>query len=148
MIRTFLLSIQLGLPVFLFGQGRMSFLTEAHQTISLRVTAYGKKAKDALANAEQSAIKEILFRGVPGSNQIESPMLGTDEALYMKQHSKYFNELFEKGRYQTFIMSDVPVSEFAKDVTKKKSITTDIKVNLGALQADLENNQIIRKFGF
>lgn len=45
-------------------------------------------------------------------------------------------------------MSSIAVSDFAKQNGGIKSLTLDIKVNLVALRKDLEQNNIIRKFGF
>lgn len=148
MLRTVITHLCIVLCIAAFSQERVSFTADGPGTISLRVTAYGKKAKDASANAELAAVKAILFRGVPGSNQAENPLAGTDETTVMKQHKGYFHELFDEGRYHSFILANVPVSKFGKDATKKKCITTDVKVNLGALRSDLETQQVIRKFGF
>ncbi len=131
-----------------FGQDKANFLSDGTGTLSLRVTAYGKKAKEAVENAERAAIKTILFRGVPGSNQVENPLIGINEDKIQKEHKNYFKELFDESRYRSFILSNVPVSQFSKDVTKKKCITVDIKVNLQALRSDLEHHKVIRKFGF
>ena len=148
MLRKIITLLCLTLCIMTYAQERVNFQTDGPGVISLRVTAYGKKAKDATANAEMAAVKSILFRDVPGSNQVETPLAGTDEDAIMTQHKDYFNELFGNGRYRSFILSNVLVTGFAKDATKKKCLTADIKVNLNALRSDLETHQVIRKFGF
>lgn len=130
------------------GQNKVNFLSDGSNTLSLRVTAYGKKAKEAIENAEQAAVRTILFRGIPGSNQVENPLIGVNEEKIQKEHKAYFKELFEEKRCSSFILSTVPVSRFSKDATKKKCIVADIKVNLQALRSDLEQHKVIRKFGF
>jgi hypothetical protein len=130
------------------GQNKVNFLSDGSNTLSLRVTAYGKKAKEAIENAEQAAVRTILFRGIPGSNQVENPLIGVNEEKIQKEHKAYFKELFEEKRCSSFILSTVPVSKFSKDATKKKCIVADIKVNLQALRSDLEQHKVIRKFGF
>ncbi len=130
------------------GQNKVNFLSDGSNTLSLRVTAYGKKAKEAIENAEQAAVRTILFRGIPGSNQVENPLIGVNEEKIQKEHKAYFKELFEEKRCNSFILSTVPVSKFSKDATKKKCIVADIKVNLQALRSDLEQHKVIRKFGF
>ncbi len=137
------------LTSLVYGQDKVNFLSENNSGfISLRVVAYGKKSKDAVMNAELFAIQTILFRGVPGSNQVEYPLIGTDEKTIIEKHSDYFRQFFKQERFRTFIISNVPVSKFGKDVTGKKCITTDVKVNLRSLRLDLEGSGIIRKFGF
>jgi hypothetical protein len=130
------------------GQDKVNYISDGAGTISLRIIAYGKKSKDAIVNAEKTAIQTLLFRGIPGSNQVENPMISTNEVETQKKYADYFRNLFDKERCRSFIMSNIPVSEFAKDATKKKCITVDVKVNLKALQSDLEYNGIVRKFGF
>lgn len=130
------------------GQNKVNFLSDGSNTLSLRVTAYEKKAKEAIENAEQAAVRTILFRGIPGSNQVENPLIGVNEEKIQKEHKAYFKELFEEKRCSSFILSTVPVSKFSKDATKKKCIVADIKVNLQALRSDLEQHKVIRKFGF
>lgn len=130
------------------GQNKVNFLSDGSNTLSLRVTAYGKKAKEAIETAEQAAVRTILFRGIPGSNQVENPLIGVNEEKIQKEHKAYFKELFEEKRCSSFILSTVPVSKFSKDATKKKCIVADIKVNLQALRSDLEQHKVIRKFGF
>lgn len=148
MLRHYLLFICLLAVYTAFGQDKVNFLSDGPNTLSLRVTAYGKKAKEAMENAEQSAIRTILFRGVPGSNQVENPLIGVNEESIQKEHKNYFNDFFEGKRYSSFILSNTPISQFAKDATKKKCIVVDIKVNLQALRSDLEQQKVIRKFGF
>ena len=131
-----------------FGQDKVNFLSDGTNTISLRVTAYGKNAKEATESAGQSAIQAILFRGIPDSNQAGKPLIGVDEEKIEKEHKKYFKEFFDENRCNSFVLSNIPVSKFAKDVTKKKCIVVDVKVNLQALRSDLECHKVIRKFGF
>ena len=115
--------------------------------ITIRANEYGDKVDDAIAKAKILAIKTILFRGLPTSNQLRTPMIGVDEVKIMKSNSKYFNEFFDNARYESFIISAVVVSDFKKDISNKKAITVDIKINIRALRNDLEVNSILRKFG-
>lgn len=149
MLRYYILFTLLLVASISRGQDRVNFLSDGRDgTLSLRVIAYGKKAKEAVVNAEQSAIKSILFRGIPGSNQVETPLVGIDEENIRKDHKKYFKVFFEEQRYSSFILSNISIMGFAKDATKRKCITVDIKVNLQALRSDLEQHKVIRKFGF
>lgn len=84
MLRHYLLIICLLIAYNLFGQNKVNFLSDGPNTLSLRVTAYGKKAKEAIENAEQAAVRAILFRGIPGSNQVENPLIGVNEEKYRK----------------------------------------------------------------
>lgn len=134
--------------VLVYGQGRVSYVNDGNGTITLRVTAYGKKSKNAIENAEIEAIKTILFRGIPESTQCKNPLISTNENDIIKNNKDYFVDFFDRKRCRSFIISNVPVSKFSKDATNKKCITVDIKVNFKSIRSDLENHNIIRKFGF
>lgn len=104
MLRHCLLIICLLIAYNLFGQNKVNFLSDGPNTLSLRVTAYGKKAKEAIENAEQAAVRAILFRGIPGSNQVENPLIGVNEEKIQKEHKSYFKELFRRKALQQFYL--------------------------------------------
>jgi len=89
----------------------------------------------------------LLFRGLPESEQ-KSALIGTNEAEEIEKNKQYFEKFYTQKRYKTFIMSSVPVSTLTKQDGGAKSMASDIKVNLVALRNDLEQNNVIRKFGF
>lgn len=128
------------------GQNKVNLVSSDKETITLRVTTYASKVRKAIESAEVEAIKAVLFRGVPGSQQ-KTPLAGANEAAFYKKYPDYFQSFFNEKRYCSFVISSIPQTEFAKDITKKKCITMDIKVNLNALRIDLEQQSIIRKFG-
>lgn len=130
-----------------YPREKIEYLSDSNNIVLLRATAYGKNSEEALSNAELSAIKTLLFRGIPNSNKVQSILIGVNEQEIQNQHSGYFSELFGNKRYRSFILSSSPVTQYNKDVTGAKSITTDIKLNVNALRRDLEQNGVIRKFG-
>ena len=132
----------------LYSQENVFYLSESNGCISLRVTAYGKKCKEAIENAEIIAIKKVLFIGIPNSKILKQPLIGTNESEISNNNNYYFDEFFDKKRYKNFISSCIPITEFKRDITRKKSITVDIVVNIQILRADLESEGIIPKFGF
>lgn len=128
------------------GQNKVNYLSSNENIIALRVTVYASKVKKAIEIAELEAVKAILFRGIPGSQQ-SMPLVGVDENKWINDYPEYFRTLINDKRYSSFILSSVPQTGLIKDVTKKKCITMDISVNLKALRTDLEQQNIIRKFG-
>lgn len=127
-------------------QYNVNYLSSDGTSISVRSVGYAKKKAQAAEAAEQMAVMSLLFRGVPGSQQ-SRPLAGTDEAAIIKAHKSYFDSFLEGKRYKSFITSSIPVSEFGKDASGRKSISMDVTINLKALRADLEQQGIIRKFG-
>lgn len=122
-------------------------VAEQNGTITIRSTGYGQNKGTAINAAEQNAIEQLLFRGVPGSQQT-MPMVTIDESAAKKQYEHYFNELFDGGRHKSFILSSIPVSNFVKHDHAKRDITIDVRINLPALRSDLESRGVIRKFGY
>ena len=90
-VRNFLLLLSLTVAFGLRGQDKVTYVSDGTGTISLRVLSYGKKSKEAMNNAEKVAIQTILFRGIPGSNQVEYPLVGVNEKAIQEQHGAYFN---------------------------------------------------------
>ena len=75
-------------------------------------------------------------------------MIGVNEIALMQQHKAYFDQFFgmtESGpnRYRTFIIRSKPIGKYSG-----RQLTMDVTINLRALRADLEQNGVIRKFGY
>lgn len=115
------------------------------ETVIIHCIGYGKKAKIAVKDAEQSAIKTLLFVGFPDS-KYSTPLIHDDRLSVEDKFNKFFDDFYEKG-YQDFIESTVIVTPFGKNSLKQKCVTVDVKVRVKQLRAYLENNGIIRKFG-
>lgn len=125
----------------------VNYLSGKDGTITVRAIGIGLNSEDAIYDAQKNTINIILFRGLPESEQ-KVALIGTNEAEEKIKHKDYFNKFYSEMRYKTFIMSSITTSDLIKHKGGKKSIATDIKINLVALRKDLEHNNIIRKFGF
>ncbi len=125
----------------------VNYISENNGTITIRATGNGKNKREAISEAEKNAINVLFFRGLPESRH-KIALIGTNESQEIEKHAQYFENFYTQNRYKTFIMSSIPVSDFAKKNEGAKSLTLDVKVNLVALRRDLEQNNIIRKFGF
>lgn len=77
---------------------QVNYLEETDQTISLRCVGYGNNRFTAINDAEQAAFKELLFRGIPLSQQ-KNAIVSTNELESLRKNNSYFNELTfpEKG---------------------------------------------------
>jgi hypothetical protein len=85
--------------------------------------------------AERSAMEALLFTGVPGTS-LPRPMV-PNEKQARRQHSDYFDTLFEGGEYQRYVVRVVEGGEAAYTVV----------LNHAALRRNLEQAGVIRKFG-
>lgn len=142
-----LLSVTYSCSKKTFPTSEVNYLSGNDGTITMRAIGNGTNQQEAINEAEKNAINVLFFRGLPESEQ-KIALIGTNESEEIENHKQYFEKFYVQKRYKTFIMSSIPVSEFAKQNGDIKSLTLDIKVNLVALRKDLEQNNIIRKFGF
>jgi len=124
----------------------VNFISGKEGTITMRAIGIGNNEGEAISDAVNNAFDVLLFRGLPESEQ-KIPLIGTNENEERGKHKEYFDE-FYKGRYNSFVMSSIPSSDLINYKGGKKSIAVDVNINLTALRKDLEQNNIIRKFGF
>lgn len=128
----------------------VNYLGKGEQgTIQLRSIGYVKKSgniEDAKLEAERNAFNAIFFRGIPGTD-IANALIGTNEQEVRSKHSAYFSKFDSEKRFRTFIMASNPTTPIIKEKGYKK-ITVDLKINIQSLRKDLEQNGVIRKFGF
>jgi hypothetical protein len=113
-------------------------------TIIVDSDGYGKSKQSAIDDAQFRAFEIILFRGIPGTD-LNRPLI-ENEGEARATFGKYFSDLKAK-RYKTFITNTSVTSEFVKKSKKAKNISVQTEINYKALRTDLEQNQVIRKFG-
>jgi|688.fasta_scaffold780609_2 hypothetical protein len=118
---------------------------EAQGTIGVKAIGYGENQESAVEDAQKSAFKILLFKGIPGT-ELNIPLIQNENEATSK-NSNYFKKLFDEGYYKTFLMSSTESSNLIK-IKGNKKITVDMKINYNSLRKDLENNLIIRKFGY
>lgn len=118
---------------------------EAQGTIAVKSTGYGNNQTDAVSDAQKNAFKVILFKGLPGT-ELNVPLIENEVEAKSKK-AEYFKKFFDEGNYKTFMMSSTESSNLIK-VKGGKKISVDVKINYNSLRKDLEQNQVIRKFGF
>lgn len=124
--------------------GEVIFLyKEAQGTIALKSTGYGKNQAAAVTDAQVNAFNVLLFRGLPGT-ELNIPLIDNEAKT---RGAGYFKKFFGEGNYKTFMMSSTESSALVK-MRGTNKITVDIMINYNSLRRDLEQNQLIRKFGY
>lgn len=106
---------------------------------------YGKNKQLAIEDAQYKAFEIIMFKGIAGTD-LNVPLI-SNETEAKSKFKKYFEEL-RKSRFKGFITNTNVTSEFVKKTKGTKNISIQTEINYKALRIDLEQNQIIRKFGF
>ncbi len=105
----------------------------------------GKHKQMAIEDAQYKAFEIIMFKGIPGTD-LNVPLIANETEAKSK-FKKYFDEL-KKSRFKGFIINTNVTSEFVKKSKGAKNISIQTEINYKALRLDLEQNQVIRKFGF
>ena len=108
--------------------------------------AITSKNDKSIEEAQKFAMKTILFKGIANSNSLNVPLI-PNENQTLSEHKDYFNNFFEKGFYKTFFLYSHE-NDLSKNVRGKKELDVIMKININALRRDLEQNNIIRKFGY
>lgn len=111
----------------------------------VRSFGYAKKSNDAVLEAEKNAFKVLLFKGLPGSD-LSVPLI-ENESSSISQHKSFYDKFFDGGGYRSFIMNRND-SYTPKKVKNGYRSEVTIKINIASLRRELEQNQVIRKFGF
>lgn len=127
------------------AQYHCNVIKSTRSSVTMRCTGYGKKAKIAINDAERGAVETLLFIGASGTPYSLPLIPNRSEAE--KKHKKFFEKFYE-SEYKDYIESSVTVTAFGKDASKRKCVTVDICVRAEQLRSYLEQNGIIRKFGF
>ena len=108
--------------------------------LMLSVSEFNIKKKDAVAQAIKDAYLQILFRGIPSSKENKRALLGTDENV-MNSHRQYYDNMINGNRLYSFIICS------NLNYYKKKTAVVKLTVNVQALIADLERNNLYRRLG-
>ncbi len=113
------------------------------QTITLKTSAFGSDLAEASFYAERNAIENLLYKGIPGSNQRQAII--PDEMDAKSKHSNLLNDLV-KNKFGEYLMSsDVLYKNKAKDGV---FVEKQVKFDIGALRKYLEKYEVIRSFGY
>lgn len=133
-------------PKLQSNSGEVNFLyKDAEGSIAVKSVGYGTNRENAVIDAQKNAFKILLFRGIPGTD-LNVPLIDNENEAKLK-NTNYFKNFFEEGNYKTFMMSSTESSNLVK-VNGVKKIVIDIKINYNSLRKNLEQNQLVRKFGY
>jgi hypothetical protein len=126
--------------------GEVNFIYKDVQgTIALKSKGYGKNQLNAVTDAQKNAFRVILFKGIPGT-ELNIPLIDNENEAINK-NPDYFKKFFDDEKYKSFIISSTESSNLVK-LKGTNSIFVDVKINYNSLRKDLEQYQVIRKFGY
>lgn len=140
MKRFFLITICFFFSAITSWAQEVTYEGENNGVLMLSVAEFNVKKNVAVDNAIKDAFYQILFRGIPGSREYQRPLLGTDDKV-MNDNIEYFDNMINGGRIYTF------VNYSALSYYKRKEAVVNVSFNIQALVADLEKNNLYRRFG-
>lgn len=117
----------------------------ASQLVYVTSVGYGKNREEAINNAQKNAINVVLFIGIPQSSAKYPLVINEKDAR--KNSSSYIENLFDGNRYKVFITESTESSNLI-NMHGSYKIYMNLTINRSALQNDLEQNSVIRKFGY
>lgn len=123
--------------------GEVECVEKGRTTISLVSTGHAHTKDLSYDYAMRNAFENLLFKGIPNSNQ-EKPIV-SNEVESLKMREGFYQDLLVKKEYQRFVMD----SSIEKSWGKAGLFNSDVyvKIDLQALKTYLEQNDITRKFG-
>ena len=123
--------------------GEVNYIrTDNKGTVTVRSLGYGRDKGESYHNAKATAFYTLLFKGLPGSDY-KLPLIADENG----KKDDSFVKRFLDGGYTTFITSAYTVSEATKSDKYYRS-ELELTINYDALRKNLEENNVIRKFGF
>lgn len=123
--------------------GEVNAVSHENSIVVVRSQGRAENPGKAVYHAERNAFENLLFKGIPNTNQ-ESPMIPNETAA-MSKHKATLSELLANQGYVKYIMdSYTGNSSKSGGVVAVEQV---IKIDLRALRNNLENEGITKKFG-
>ena len=116
-------------------------------TITVAADGHGKKKTIAFENATQTAFRQLLTRGIPGSFQYK-PLLGDHPTKVMADHEAFFSTFFSSAGYEPFIVSRRAGSFSRRAKKTNPNLIVSLEINVSGLRDYLTEIGVLRKFGF
>jgi hypothetical protein len=131
---------------FFKSNAQIEFVSQQNGTITVSTVGSAKEVNNAISEAEKYVFYAVFYRGIPGST-VKNGLMDITEAEAETRFREYFDN-FYKSRYQTFITTTQQNGGVIKGKKHNKTVSFYMTVNVDALRKDLEDNQVIRKFGY
>ena len=117
----------------------------SHENSIVTVSSVGRAGSKntAIHYAERNAFENILFKGVPNTNQ-ESPLI-PDENTALRNNEKLISSLLTKEGYLRYIMDSYTIT--SNNSGGVHVVDQSVKIDIKALRKYLESQGILKKFG-
>ncbi len=127
-----------------FDSARVNYVSNDRlESITVHSLDTGKNDDEAIYNATKLAFQNLFFRGISNS-PFNKPLIGINEQEEFKKHKDYLNS-FYAVRMGTFITRSSESTSKIKGGDRLAKV--NMTINMQALQKDLEEHRVIKKFG-
>lgn len=113
---------------------------------SFRGTGFSKSFNECKAEAEMNVFNVLLFKGF-SETDLQIPLVD-NEVKSKNENQKFYKDFFNNHKYRDYITSEVSIVSPVKKVKGGYSCQVEFTINLNSLKTNLQQNGIIRKFGF
>lgn len=109
---------------------------------------YGNDKVEAELDSYTTLFNNVLFKGIPAFGGLNLPMVENEQAS-RSTHQSFYKKFFNERGYMRFISSQGGVEKMGKsDDTKTTKVKKTMTLNYDLLRRHLEDEGIIRKFGY
>jgi hypothetical protein len=116
--------------------------------VSISALGYGTTEREAEFDTFITGFEAILFRGLPAFAGLRAAMIN-DESKAKSQHSQFFKKFFDERGYLQFVSEQGKISKLGRsDQPGKIKVQKTFSVNYEAMRKKLEQEGVIRKFGY
>lgn len=124
--------------------GLVKSVKHDRMTIHLTSEARAETAGKAAAFAERNAIENLLYKGIPDSNQERAII--DNEGQVNRQHPNFYEDFIINRGFENYVMSSNIVDNYNNGGVH--FITIQIQVDLNNLRKHLNKTGIIKSFGY
>ena len=123
--------------------GEVNAVSHENSIVTVRSQSHAEEKGKAIYYAERNAFENLVFKGIPNTNQ-ESPMV-PNESEALRSHGTILQGLLKKQGFKRFIMDSYTIqSNRSKGVT---FVEQELKIDLKSLRNYLQQEGVTRKFG-
>jgi len=116
--------------------------------VNLAAVGYGANEKAAELDTYVTAFSTILFKGLPAFGALKLPMID-NEAKARSEHKAFFIKFFDNRGYLQFVTDQGVLTKLGKaDQQGNIRVQKNLSINYDALRRHLEQEGVIRKFGY
>lgn len=123
--------------------GEVIPLSHERSIIKVQSSSKGSDASSAISHAERQAFENIIYKGIPNSNQ-ETALIGSETNAWRDHKSVLESVIVKRGYLQYIISSETADLQKSGGVSYVKQ---NVEIDLGAFRKMLVEENVIKKFG-